>query len=185
MSEETPAPPPRRRRLLPVVLVAVVLLLAAVTTAVVLWPRDETPAAPPEPATIVPLAGHDVCADQITIRAVTDEEMARIAEAVLADHRTRKVYTETKTEAYERFRQIFRDNRDLVDHARPEALPASVTITAAGEVDLRAWAAELRAAFPAATSVEPLILSEIMPSLTARYGTADVKPPCPPGGERN
>lgn len=115
---------------------------------------------------------------------LTDDEMARIAGVVHLDPRARKVYTETRTEAYQRFQQIFADQPDLIAGARPEALPASVTITATDGTDLHAWATELTKTFPSATSVRPLIRAEVEPAMAARYGTEGLRP-CPPSGEWN
>ncbi|WP_235022597.1 permease-like cell division protein FtsX [Amycolatopsis alkalitolerans] len=160
------------------------LFAVAGTTVMLLWHGGEPAAGRQLPAPIVPLADHDVCADHLAVYVDTDAEMRRIADVVHMDRRARKVYTETKDEAYQRFKVMFQDSPALVASARPDALPASVTIVGTGQVDLRAWGAELKATFPEVTDVKPVIMSEILPSLTARYGTADLKSPCPPSGER-
>ncbi|GAB3576436.1 hypothetical protein GCM10027445_40550 [Amycolatopsis endophytica] len=168
-----------RRVVLPLALLAVVLAAIAVA-AVLLWPGDEKPVLGPAP--VIPRTGHQVCADNIMINTDTDAEMSRIANAVRADPRARKVYTETRDEAFARFKDLFKDQPDLLAHARAEALPFSVTVTAAGDVDLHAWAAELTATFPEATSVRPMIRSEVLAGLPPSYGT-EAPAPCPAGGE--
>ncbi|TVT60234.1 hypothetical protein FNH05_04840 [Amycolatopsis rhizosphaerae] len=109
--------------------------------------------------------------------------MRRIAEVLHDDHRVGRVYTETKDEAYQRFLKIFKDEPRLLAGARPEALPASATVVPFGQVDLRKWAVELWSTFPEASSIEPMIWAEIRATQAARYGTADLRPPCPPSGE--
>lgn len=130
------------------------------------------------------MLGHDVCADHLVVYVETDEQMIELADTVHNDQRARKVFTETKREAYERFLQIFKDQPELVRSARPEALPASVTIVPTDNVDLRGWADQLRT-LPAVEKVQPMITAEALASLAPRYGTAGLKPPCPSSGERN
>lgn len=174
-----------RSRFLFLSLAVVVIFVVAGATAVLMWRGDEPAEGPRAASPVVPLAGHDVCADRIVINVSTDAEMRRIAKVVRDDQRARKVYTETKHQAFQRFQQVFKDRPEMLEIARPEALPASVTVVGKAPLDLRVWAGELARTFPDATSVEPMIMSEILPSLAARYGRADIKPSCPPNGERS
>jgi hypothetical protein len=57
-----------------------------------------------------------------------DRAMRQVAEALGEDDRIAWVKTETRQEAYQRFKEIFVDQPELVELARPEALPASVTL---------------------------------------------------------
>lgn len=173
---------PRRRRLL-IVLIAVGVFAIVGIVGTLLSTIGKPTAGPQPPAPIAPLAGHDICADRLVVHVDTDEQMIQIAGTVHNDHRARKVYTETKQEAFQRYQQIFKDQPNLLRLARPQSLSASVTIVPADGVELRVWADQLRAALPAAKSVQPIIRAEVLSTMITRYATADVPPPCPSSGE--
>jgi len=63
-----------------------------------------------------------------------DPAMRQAAEALDEDDRIAWVKTETRQEAYERFKEIFADRPEILKLARPEALPASVTLLPADGV---------------------------------------------------
>lgn len=60
--------------------------------------------------------------------------MRRAAEALREDDQIAWVRTETRQEAYRRFQEIFADEPELAKLARPEAMPASVTLLPADGV---------------------------------------------------
>jgi cell division protein FtsX len=84
----------------------------------------------------------------------TDAEMQATETALRSDQRVAATKTETKQQAYERFKVIFKDQPDLVKLARPEALPASVWIDVAPGVKRTELAEELRTRFPKAQEVQ-------------------------------
>lgn len=181
--DHPPQVPPLRR--LPIVLITAGVIVVFAIAAAVFVVTGKPTAVPKVPAPIIPMVGHNVCADHIVVYLETDERMAQLAQRIHTDPRARKLYTETKQEAFERFEQMFKDQPELRDNARPEALPASVTIVPGDDVDLRSWADELHATIPEATRVQPIIGADVLATLTPRYGTADLSPPCPPSGEWN
>lgn len=179
---EPPAPRSSRRRpyLLPALLSAAVVLLAAATVVIVwIWPGESEASGPAE---IVSRVGHDVCADQITIDLSSDDEMRRLAEEVHADPRTRRIYLETQDEAYRRFMVIFKDNPKLLSAVRRDAVSASVLLIGRDDVDLHAWADDLKRSHPEASRVTTFVRAEAVQADKAKYGTSDI-PSCPAGGE--
>jgi cell division protein FtsX len=58
--------------------------------------------------------------------------------------------TETRDQAYAEFLEIFKDQPELIDLARPAALPSSVQVKPADGVSTGQLAKHLRAEFPAA-----------------------------------
>lgn len=79
----------------------------------------------------------DRCPGRVIVYFHTDEEMTAAAEKLREDPRVMLVQTETKAEAYKRFKEIFADQPELVELARPEALPASVRVRPADGIDVR------------------------------------------------
>lgn len=63
-----------------------------------------------------------------------DAAMNKAADALRDDERVASVKTETQQQAYVRFKEIFKEQPELVKLARPEALPASVTLLPADDV---------------------------------------------------
>lgn len=82
-----------------------------------------------------------------------DAVMSQAADALREDDRIASVETETRQEAYERFKELFANQPELVEIARPEALPASVTLLPADDVHPGDLADAVTAAYPAIDSV--------------------------------
>ena len=57
-----------------------------------------------------------------------DQDMRAAAAELRDDSRFESVREETRQQAFKRFKEIYKDQPNLVDLARPEALPASVTL---------------------------------------------------------
>jgi len=57
-----------------------------------------------------------------------DPTMRAAADQLRDDERFESVREETRQEAYERYKDLFADQPELLDKARPEALPASVIL---------------------------------------------------------
>ncbi|MBK1783823.1 hypothetical protein [Prauserella cavernicola] len=180
---EPPRSTPSSRRVPFLASTAIVLLVVAAAAVIPVWLDDEPAPAPPDLAPVVALAEHDVCADRVVLYVRADAEMTRIAEAVRDDRRTRKVYTETQDEAHERLQRIYAGRPLPLSLSERESLPSSVSVVAAGRVDLREWADDLAAEFPGAT-VDPMIRAEIVRSLAASSLPSELEP-CPTSGERD
>ncbi|MFK0251754.1 permease-like cell division protein FtsX [Amycolatopsis azurea] len=91
------------------------------------------------------------------------------------DPRARRVLTETKAEAYERFKKLFADKPELVELTTPDVLPAVVPVAG---TDPEAWANELRQRLPEATKVD------VLDPAAAAAQLKTTTTPCPPEGER-
>ncbi|TDV54125.1 permease-like cell division protein FtsX [Actinophytocola oryzae] len=103
----------------------VVAAFAAVTVlAVVTYDGPGTASRPLVPE--VPRSS--VCLNKVILYFETDDEMRDAAARLRTHPQVESLIMETKAEAYERFKKIFADQPELVELARPEALPASVTI---------------------------------------------------------
>ncbi|UUV33624.1 permease-like cell division protein FtsX [Amycolatopsis roodepoortensis] len=177
--ERTPKAP---RRLLWVVgVVAVLVVAAVVTTAVVVLNRVTDPPAPaalPRDTGPVPLGERELCGLRLAVFIDADEDMNTAAQALRDDPKARRVFTETKAQAYERFKELFANKPELLENATPDALPAVVHLVPVAGTDVEAWANELRQRFPEAKNVDVLDPARIAAQLTA------TPPPCPPSGER-
>ncbi|MGM1063663.1 permease-like cell division protein FtsX [Saccharothrix sp. Mg75] len=79
----------------------------------------------------------------IELTLQTDEEMRAAEAALRGDPRVRELEARTRQENYERFKELFADHPDVVELARPEALPATITMAEAVGADGRALADEL------------------------------------------
>jgi cell division protein FtsX len=121
MSDHTTPPEPRRRRWYPLVVVAVAATLigALIATGVTLMvDRDE-----PNRYTIRVFLTQDVTAEQ-----------KADVERVLASMRpVDGVSFESREQAYENFKSLYKDNPGIADTVRPDSLPESFLITTAGE----------------------------------------------------
>ncbi|MFI0798550.1 permease-like cell division protein FtsX [Amycolatopsis lurida] len=177
--ERTPKAP---RRLLWVVgVVAVLVVAAAVTTGAVVLNRATDPPAPaalPRDTVPVPLGERELCGLRLLVAVGADADMAVAAEALRDDPKARRVFTETKARAYERFKQLFADRPELLRSVTPDLLPAAVHLVPVAGIDVEAWANELRQRFPKAEKVDVLDPARIAAQLTT------TPPPCPPSGER-
>lgn len=59
---------------------------------------------------------------------VTDEQRSSLSSRLEGDNLVQSVQHETKQQAYDRFKQLFRSSPDLVDNVKPEALPESFRV---------------------------------------------------------
>lgn len=102
------------------------------------------------PPTNAPVAGHAKCrvySEQVIVYFDTDAEAAAFVSEFRPDPRVGALTTETKAQAYERFKEMFASQPEVVEMARPEALPASVWLAVAPGSDRAAFAAELKSRF--------------------------------------
>jgi hypothetical protein len=126
----------------------------------------------------VPLGDHQLCA-AVVMSFTTDEEMRLAAGTIHDDPKARRVFVETKAEAYTRFKRIFKDQTELLQQTSPDALPASVQLIAVPGTDLKVWAQELHARFKTADRVTVTDLNATIDQLKP---TAP-PPRCPREGE--
>ncbi|WP_116205195.1 permease-like cell division protein FtsX [Amycolatopsis circi] len=158
---ETAAPPsaatshrPRQARRYRLATAAVVLLTVAVLGGSGWWlfyGRAVDGYALPDGA--IPLVNHEVCAGTVTVTLKTDAEMAAVARALRGDPRVLRSYTETRQEAYARFRRIFANQPDLLKTTGADAMPASVIVVPKDQTAIAGIAGQLRVQFPAARKV--------------------------------
>ncbi len=125
-----------------------------------------------------PLAGHQLCAS-VLVYFRTDEAMRAAARSFHDDPKARRVYVETKAEAYTRFKGIFKDQPELLGSTRPDSLPASVSLLAVPGTDLKAWAQELHGRFAEAEHVKVVDLD----ATAAQLKLTAPPPKCPREGE--
>jgi FtsX-like permease family protein len=118
----------------------------------------------------VPLADHHLCAG-VVVSFHTDPEMRRASVTFHDDPKARRVFVQTKAEAYAKFKEVFKDQKELLQLTSPDALPASVQLIAVPGTDLKTWAQELHTRFPHADRV----------TVTDLNATVDqLKPTAPP-----
>jgi cell division protein FtsX len=122
--------------------VGVVVAAVAAVTVLVVANYDGRSAGSP---LLLPTTTSADCADTVIVYFRTDEEMTAAAAELREDPRVASVRTETKAEAYERFKEIFADQPELVEMARPETMPASVKAGPARDVDSERLADQLLA----------------------------------------
>lgn len=146
---------------------ALVLGAGAATAVFLLLGDDEKPAAKPwvPPAAESPVGGNEYldepsiqkyCLDRGGKQTVIvyfdgddpDAAMNQAADTLRDDDRVASVKTETRQQAYQRFTEVFADQPELVELARPEALPASVTLLPAADVHPGDLADAVTAEFP-------------------------------------
>lgn len=96
----------------------------------------------------IPLAGRDLCADQVRINTDTDAQMMRIARLLVHDRRVKVVYTETKLQALHHFQREYADQPGLVAVARLAAMPADVLVVPVDGVDVTKLGTAYRTQFP-------------------------------------
>jgi hypothetical protein len=126
----------------------------------------------------VPLADHHLCA-AVVVSFTTDQEMRLASGTFHDDPKVRRVFVETKAEAYARFKQIFKDQTELLQLTQPDSLPASVSLLAVPGTDLKAWAQELHARF---TNAERVTVTDLDATVKQLKPTAP-PPKCPREGE--
>jgi hypothetical protein len=161
----TTAPPRRAKTWLFVVAALVIGAGAGVGATLLLTgdDEDEQPAAsqPRAPGAgsdpLAPGAGADeliaqACLDRggrLTVQVAysdpdPDATMQRAADALRDDDRIASITTETRQEAYVRFTEIFADQPELLEIARPEALSASVLLVPADGLSVEELTDDLR-----------------------------------------
>lgn len=132
---------------------AAVLIVAGVVTIVVLVNRGEEDG----PA----VAGPGTCTENGQRAQViayfdgpnADAEMQAAADSLRGRDLVAAVGTETRQRAFERFKEIFKDQPELVKLTRPEALPASVWVLPSRRVQPGDLAASLRTDLPEADDI--------------------------------
>ncbi|MFD9960904.1 hypothetical protein [Amycolatopsis sp. NPDC058986] len=165
--------------LIKILIPVLVLAAAAGVGLALLVARLVEPEALPVDTNPVPAAGRNVCGASVTMYFDTDEMMTRASGSFHGDPKTRRVFTETRAEAWERFKRIFADHPNLVENSDPAAMPASLNLLPQRGVDLEEWAAELRRRYPEAKKVVVLDPAHPPPGMPAATAT----PSCPPSGE--
>lgn len=148
---------PGRSRRLPIVLIAVaaVLVIAAAVTIIILTNDQDDDG--------LPVAGPGTCADNRGRPQVlayfdgpdADANMEAAAGSLRADKQVAAVGTETRQRAFERFKEIFKDQPELLKLARPEALPASVYVLPIRGIRPEDLANRMRTQFPTAGKITP------------------------------
>lgn len=176
-----PASQPRAARWYRLATAAVVLAAIAVLGGSGWWlfgGRDVDGYALPDRA--IPLGAREVCAGTVTVRLGTDAEMAAVAQALRGDPRILRSYTETRQEAYARFRRIFANQPELLKTTGVDAMPASVVVVPKDQTAVAGVAGQLRAQFPAARKVSD------DNEFRSRYTGPDYRDPtCLPNGEHS
>lgn len=181
MTEQAPTPVPARDRTR-FFIIAGIVALAIVGVVVWLVTGGSSGPAAAGPATIIPLPGHQVCADQVRINVDTDARMTQIADAVRNDPQVRVVYTQTQQQAFEQYKQEFADQPDLLALARPGVLPALVLVVPVAGTDAHQFADTLRTEFADAKDVRPLTQADSAKAPASEGETAPATP-CPASGE--
>lgn len=121
-------------------------LVAIGALSFVLIHQDDASASPKKPR-LTP------CDRKISVSTETNSAMRDIAARLRGDHRIQSLTTETKRQAYERFKKTFSEQPELIEMTRPESLPASVKIVPAHGIDREQLVTQLRAEFPVASKV--------------------------------
>lgn len=121
-----------------VVIVAAILVAAAATTTVLLLNRDDT------------AADARLC-KTITLFFTTDDAMTKAADQLRGDPDVTKIVVETKQQAYEHFKKTFANQPELLQIARPAAIPATVALEPAHNMNRQTLIDRLRQAYPAQT----------------------------------
>jgi hypothetical protein len=103
-------------------------------------------------------AGPDGCSagpgpEQVSAYFDDDADMRAAAAKMRDDDRVAGSDTETKREAWARFKVIFADRPELVKLGRPEAMPASLWLVPAEDASAADLAKRMRTELPAADSV--------------------------------
>lgn len=182
VDEPEPAPKAPRRLLWVVGVVAVLVVAAAVVTTAAVVLNQVTgkpvPAALPRDTAPVPLGERELCGLRLLMALSDDTDMTATAQALRDDPKARRVLTETKAQAYERFKKLFADRPDLLELVTRDTLPAAVHLVPVAGTDVEGWANELRQRFPGVEKVDVLDPARIAAQMTT------TPPPCPPSGER-
>jgi len=122
-----------------VVIVAAILGAAAAVTTVLLLNRDSTDTAAPR-----------LCLE-IDIFFKADADMTRAADRLKTDPDVTKLVVETKQQSFERYKQLFANQPELLKLARLEAMPARVGLEPAHNMNRQALIDKLKPMFPGET----------------------------------
>jgi hypothetical protein len=139
------------------VLVAV-LLLAACTAQ-----EPLRQAGPVTPTVVEPRGGHVLCGDHVVMYFKTDDDMRAGVAALKSVNQLRRVYTQTKEEAFALFKEMYAEEPEKAKLARVEIMPAVAQVLPEAGVDVTALAADFRTLYPAATRIEPFVRPEAEP----------------------
>ncbi|MGW4398829.1 permease-like cell division protein FtsX [Amycolatopsis nivea] len=160
---------------------AVVLAVAAVLGGSGWWLfSGRTVAGYALPDGAIPIGDRDVCANTVTIMLGTDAEMMAVARALRGDPRVMRAYTETKQDAYARFRKTYANQPELLELAEPDSASAMVTVVPKDQTATEGIAEQLRVQFPDARKVSDD--TEFRSRIT---GPGYRDPTCPPSRERS
>lgn len=137
-----------------IVLAGVVVVAAAV--AIIILTNDQDDEGPP-------VAGPGTCTGnrgRAQVQAYfdgpdADANMRVVADALRDDKQVAAIGTEDRQQAFARFKEIFKDQPELLKIARAEALPASVYVLPVRGVKPEDLAARIRAEFPTAGDITP------------------------------
>jgi cell division protein FtsX len=100
--------------------------------------------------TAVPVEGSPKPPCFIDMYLKTDDEMRQLAGKLRDDQRVGELTTETKQQAYERFKRIFADQPDLANSSSPETMPAAVRLSPAEGTSKEELIGQLTAEHPEA-----------------------------------
>ncbi|OXM74396.1 MULTISPECIES: permease-like cell division protein FtsX [Amycolatopsis] len=137
----------RRTRGIPWWVFVLSLVLAAgagVGIGALLWAGDS-------PADRMAKEAHDRCVHEITVNFTgrnPDPAMTAAADRLRGDARFASVRTRTQQETWAEFQRTFADRPDLLDKARPEALPASLILMTRADTTAEQVAPAVRQQFP-------------------------------------
>jgi cell division protein FtsX len=144
---------PAARRQAPWWLVAVLVVVAVgvgLGAGALIWAGQVEKVYPPGYHALTP-EQYDKCVRSVNVFFDGDDAdpvMRAAADKLRDDPRFESVREETRQQAYERFKETFKDQPDLVELARPESLPASVQLMVRKGTTAKQQEAALRAEFP-------------------------------------
>jgi hypothetical protein len=147
---EVSAVPARRPPWWLVVVLLVVAVGGGFGAGALIWAGQVEHVYPPGYQALTP-EQYDKCARSVIVYfggSDPDPTMRTAAAQLRDDKRFESVREETRQEAYDRFKVIFADQPELVEKARPEALPASVQLVVRKGSTGKQVEGALRAEFP-------------------------------------
>ncbi|GAB3461603.1 permease-like cell division protein FtsX [Actinophytocola sediminis] len=150
-----------------VLLVAGALVVAAgALVAVLLMSGDEDVAGDAKPApttTTTSMSNEDaVCllaGGEFRVRVFfdtdqADENMRLAAEVLRADPRVQQIATETQAEAFERFKELYADDPELLEQVTPDVMSAAVEILPVDSLSTDELAKDLEGELTGAANIE-------------------------------
>jgi len=132
--------------------VAAVVVALAVVTLVVVRNADGGPHTAGQESTSParPTCRHDLLAN-----FDTDDEMTAAAARLREEPEVASITAHTKAENYEKFKEVFADDPELVANTPPEALPASVEMKPVDDADPNALRDRIHEKYSAEVEVLP------------------------------